>query len=67
MPASAMETISLYASATLIPVTNLKAGNEFDAVAFIYIPPKAGKFDGLAADVSLVWDGSKFTIEAEYP
>ena len=29
---------------------------------FLYFPPKAGKFDGYTAEVSLVWDGEKFTL-----
>ena len=29
---------------------------------FLYFPPKVGKFDGYAMEVSLVWDGENFTL-----
>ena len=29
---------------------------------FVYFPPKAGKFDGLAAEMPLLWDGENFSI-----
>ena len=30
---------------------------------FLYFPPKAGKFDGYAAEVALVWDGKAFGLQ----
>ncbi len=30
---------------------------------FLYFPPKAGKFEGYADEVSLVWDGTAFAVE----
>ena len=29
---------------------------------FVYFPPKAGKFDGLAAEVPLLWGGENFSV-----
>ena len=28
---------------------------------YLYFPPKAGKFEGYADEVSLVWDGAVFS------
>ena len=30
---------------------------------FLYFPPKAGKFEGCAAEFSLVWDGIQFGLD----
>ena len=42
-------------SATLIPMPT--AEGTFSA--FLYFPPKAGKFDGYGAEILFVWDGGK--------
>ncbi len=43
-------------SSVLIP-------SDGDAYAvYLYFPPKAGKFDGYAAKISLVWDGAAFSL-----
>ena len=44
-------------SSVLIP-----AGEDAYSV-YLYFPPKAGKFDGYAAELSLVWDGTEFSID----
>ena len=33
--------------------------------AFIYFPPKAGKFEGYGAEIPLVWDGAAFSVAAD--
>ena len=43
-------------SAPLVP----ESGNLFNLV--LYFPPKAGKFDGYATALPLVWDGASFTL-----
>ncbi len=42
-------------SATLIPMPT--AEGTFSA--FLYFPPKAGKFDGYGTEILFVWDGGK--------
>ena len=48
-------------SSVLIP----QGGDDY--TVYLYFPPKAGKFDGYTAEVSLVWDGDgeKFTLADE--
>jgi uncharacterized repeat protein (TIGR02543 family) len=43
-------------SSVLVP-----AGGDAYTV-YLYFPPKAGKFEGYAAEVPLVWDGSAFSL-----
>ena len=44
-------------SSTLIPL----AADSYSL--FLYFPPKAGEFEGYAAEVKLVWDGTEFSLE----
>jgi len=48
-------TYSATCSSALIPKTD---GTELSVT--LYFPPKTGKFEGYAAEIPLVWDGSKF-------
>ena len=60
-------------SATLIPLSEPVAEDvekpeekSFDGCVFMYLPPKAGKFDGFAMGVRLKWTGTEFVLsEAE--
>jgi hypothetical protein len=49
----------------LIPASAIpdSSFSTLDFALFIYFPPKAGKFDGYAVEVPLVWDGVSFSVE----
>ena len=60
-------TYSATGSATLIPLSEPEAEVEekpdelsFDCGVFVYLPPKAGKFDGFATFIRLKWTGAEF-------
>ena len=44
-------------TSVLIPLED-----EAGYAAFLYFPPKAGKFDGYADEASLEWDGAGFSL-----
>ena len=52
-------------SASCSSVLSPQGGDDY--TVYLYFPPKAGKFDGYTAEVSLVWDGDgeKFTLADE--
>ena len=51
-------------SAVLIPLSNPDSskGYAFDGAAFIYIPPKAGKFGGYFECLQIKWDGTTLSL-----
>lgn len=60
-------TYSATGSATLIPLSEPEAEVEekpdelsFYCGVFVYLPPKAGKFDGFATFIRLKWTGAEF-------
>ncbi|MBR1587767.1 MAG: hypothetical protein IJ658_05530 [Kiritimatiellae bacterium] len=50
-------------SAVLVPEADVGARDACPYRIFLYFPPKAGKFEGYADEVSLMWDGVTFTME----
>ena len=50
-------------SAVLVPEADAGARDARPYRIFLYFPPKAGKFEGYADEVSLMWDGVTFTME----
>ncbi len=52
-------------SAVVIPTTLPDGNGAFNAKVFVYLPPKAGKFEGHSKEVSLRWDGTAFELLKE--
>ena len=52
-------------SAVLVPVVGTR--NAYHYQAFLYFPPKAGKFDGYASVIYLHWNGTSFEYEFDPP
>ena len=50
------EAMSLEACAPTLP-------DVLDLRVFLYFAPKAGKFDGFADEIPLIWDGAGFSPE----
>ena len=51
-----------YTSA-LVPEADAAGAGRPPYRVFLYFPPKAGKFEGCAAEFSLVWDGIQFGLD----
>ena len=52
-------------SAVLAPQSEPDETGVFDAVVFVYLPPKAGKFDGYARYIGVRWTGVDWMIKSE--
>ncbi len=50
-------------SSVLVPEADAAGAGRPPYRIFLYFPPKAGKFEGYADEVSLMWDGVGFTVE----
>ena len=50
-------------SSVLVPEADAAGAGRPPYRIFLYFPPKSGKFEGYADEVSLVWDGVGFTVE----
>ena len=50
-------------SSVLVPEADAAGAGRPLYRVFLYFPPKAGKFEGYADEVSLVWNGVGFTVE----
>ena len=52
-------------SAVLAPQSEPDETGVFDAVVFVYLPPKAGKFDGYVRCIGVRWTGEDWMIKSE--
>ena len=50
-------------SSVLVPEADAAGAGRPPYRVFLYFPPKAGKFEGYADEIQLVWDGVGFTVE----
>ena len=50
-------------SAVLAPQSEPDETGVFDAVVFVYLPPKAGKFDGYVRCINVRWTGDGWIVE----
>ena len=49
-------------TAVLTPQSEPDANGAFDAVVFVYLPPKAGKFDGYVRCINVRWTGEAWEV-----
>ena len=50
-------------SSVLVPEADAAGAGRPPYRIFLYFPPKAGKFEGYADEIPLVWGGVEFTVE----
>ncbi len=50
-------------SSVLVPDADEAGAGRLPYRIYLYFPPKAGKFDGYADEISLVWNGTLFKEE----
>ena len=54
---------SVSCSSVLVPEADAAGAGRPSYRIFLYFPPKAGKFEGYADEIPLVWGGVEFTVE----